>query len=197
MPYPSQVDKAMVVEQAQQLIERDGLEALSLAKLAALLGIKAPSLYRHVGHKLELLRAVNQRTVEQLFAAMEAAQVNAPPAPHAQLVAILQAFRHFAHAHPQTYALLMALQTNGERPAEDLLIQLALPLQALIATISGEANSLAALRGALALAHGYVMLELNQQLRRGGDLDATYDQVITAYLAGWSTAGSPPVSGPR
>ena len=178
------------------MIEQEGLEALSLAKLAAQLGIKAPSLYRHVGHKLELLRAVNQQTVEQLFAAMQATQEGAPSEPQAQLVAILHAFRQFAHAHPQSYLLLFSLQANGERPDEAFLVQLALPLQALMARISGQDNSLAALRGALALAHGYIMLELNHQLRRGGDLDATYTQVIQAYLAGWSGVALLPVDGP-
>ena len=106
--------------------------------------------------------------------------------PKLQLLAIFHAFRHFAHAHPQSYALLFARQTAGERPDEQLLTGLALSLQSIIAQISGEARALAALRGALALAHGYVMLEHNQQLRRGGDLDATYEQVIQAYLAGWT-----------
>ena len=186
MPYPSQVDKARIVEQAQQLLEAEGLEALSLAKLAEALGVKAPSLYRHVGHKGELLQAMNQVTVEALFAAMHDARTTAPADPKAQLLAIFHAFRRFAHAHPQSYELLFARQAAGERPDEGLLTGLALSLQSIIAQLSGEAQALAALRGALALAHGYVMLELNQQLRRGGDLDATYEQVITAYLVGWT-----------
>lgn len=185
MPYPSQVDKAKIVEQAQQLLEAEGLAALSLAKLAEILGVKAPSLYRHVGHKSELLQAMNQVTVEALFAALHEAHATAPAAPMAQLLAVFHAFRRFAHAHPQSYALLFARQTAGERPDEQLLTGLARSLQSIIARISGEAHALAALRGALALAHGYVMLEHNQQLRRGGDLDATYEQVINAYLVGW------------
>ena len=188
MPYPSQVDKARIVEQAQQLLEAEGLEALSLAKLADALGVKAPSLYRHVGHKGALLQAINQVTVEALFAAMHDARATAPAEPKAQLLAIFHAFRHFAHAHPQSYALLFARQATGERPDESLLAGLALSIQTIIAQISGEASALAALRGALALAHGYVTLELNQQLRRGGDLDVTYEEVITAYLTGWSVS---------
>jgi len=63
------------------------------------------------------------------------------------------------------------------------------PLQQLIAAISGEAAALMALCGALALVHGFVMLELHQQLRRGGDLDAAYDAAINVYLAGWRHFG--------
>ena len=189
MPYPSQVDRTTIVAQAQQLIESEGLAALSLAKLAEILGVKAPSLYRHVDNKVDLLQAVNLLTVEQLFAAMHAerAAVNDGNAadPQARLLAIFHAFRHFAHRHPQTYTLLFSLQAAGTRPDEDYLAALAGSIQSMIAEISGEAHALAALRGALALVHGYVMLELNRQLRRGGDLDKTFEQVIIAYLTGW------------
>ena len=59
-------------------------------------------------------------------------------------------------------------------------------VQEIMARISGAENSLAALRGSLALTHGFITLELNGQFRRGGDLSETFDQIIRAYLAGWS-----------
>ncbi|MCA9902121.1 MAG: helix-turn-helix transcriptional regulator, partial [Anaerolineales bacterium] len=59
MPYPSQVNRETIVAQAWQLIEAEGADNLSLSKLAEQLGIKAPSLYRHVGSKAGLLQAIN------------------------------------------------------------------------------------------------------------------------------------------
>jgi hypothetical protein len=56
-----------------------------------------------------------------------------------------------------------------------------------MAEIAGEAYSLTALRGLLALIHGFVVLEINQQLRRGGNLDAAYQESLAAYLAGWGS----------
>jgi hypothetical protein len=44
---------------------------------------------------------------------------------------------------------------------------------------------LAALRGVLALVHGFVMLEINNVLRRGGSLTADFTQIITTYISGW------------
>jgi hypothetical protein len=62
---------------------------------------------------------------------------------------------------------------------------MALPLQALMSAVSGPEDSLAALRGAMALVHGFVLLELHGQLRRGGDLAVDFDTVVRAYLRGW------------
>ncbi|HID53966.1 MAG TPA: hypothetical protein EYP41_18255 [Anaerolineae bacterium] len=70
---------------------------------------------------------------------------------------------------------------------ENILVQQILPIQEIIAGITGPKKSLAALRGALALAHGFVMLEINQQLQRGGNLNADFQQAVNAYLNGWQS----------
>ncbi len=57
-----------------------------------------------------------------------------------------------------------------------------------MADVVGEANSLPALRGMLALLHGFVSLELSERFQRGSDFDATYDAVVAAYLRGWQEA---------
>ena len=121
MPYPGQVDHAQIVAQARAMIEAEGAEALSLHKVAAALGVKAPSLYRHVGGKAALLQAVNAGTVTQLFQALDDAGANHQDSPQGQLLAILQAFRRFAHAHPHSYILLFTAQvarTRALRPSD-------------------------------------------------------------------------------
>lgn len=184
MPYPSQIDHARIVEQARVRIEAEGVAALSLHKLAQGLGVKAPSLYRYVSSKTDLLRAVNTDTVDLLFQALDAASADNQGAPQAQLLAILQALRRFAHAHPQSYQLLFTAQVGVDRPDEAWLVEMALPLQQLFAQLIGDAQALSALRGALALAHGFILLELNQQLQRGGDLGTAYTEALTIYLRG-------------
>jgi AcrR family transcriptional regulator len=188
MPYPTQTSREAIIAAAYTLIERDGIEQLTLAQLAETLGIKAPSLYRHVASKAVLLQLINARTFELLFAAYEQARAAAPTDPHEQLRVIMQAHRAFAGAHPVTYALAFTTAASTERPADQVLADLATPIQALMAAISGPERALAALRGALALTHGFAMLEINQQLRRGGDLNEAFAQSIEAYLRGWREA---------
>ncbi|MEM7130051.1 MAG: TetR-like C-terminal domain-containing protein [Chloroflexota bacterium] len=80
----------------------------------------------------------------------------------------------------------MTTKPGEGRPNEEILVEMVLPLQTLMEKIVGETHSLAALRGVFALVHGYVMLELNQQLQRGGDFDETFKLVTEAYLRGWA-----------
>lgn len=102
-----------------------------------------------------------------------------------QLTALLLAYRHFAHVHPNCYILAFTNNDDALRPDADLLEQMVLPIQDLMTAVSGVENSLAALRGAMALVHGFVMLELHHQLRRGGDLSADFEAAVHAYLRGW------------
>ncbi len=184
-PYPAQVNRETVIDKARELIEADGLDQLSLGNLAAALGIKAPSLYKHVASKTELLRAVNTVTTQRLVAALRTAATDDDP--EQRLLEIARVYRDFAHAYPHTYALAFTNALPEIRPDAQQLEQLALPLQAMMVPISGPEASLAALRGIWAIIHGFVMLELSGQFQRGGDLPAAFIQAVQAYLRGWQT----------
>lgn len=185
MPYPSQIDRDTIVATAREMIENEGAEQLSLRALADALGVKAPSLYRHVGNKDSLLQAVNTLTTRDLVQTIRAAADPTLPVLE-QMVALAHAYRHFGHANAACYMLAYNSPADATRPDADEREQLVLPIQALISDIVGENQSFAAIRGAYAFLHGWVMLELMQQFERGGDLDAHFEQAFRAFLAGWS-----------
>jgi len=190
MPYPAQTDRNTIIQTARTLIEREGVEQLSLARLATELGIKAPSLYRYIPNKAALLQAVNLLTYRQLFIAYETALQVAGDDPQDRMLAIFRAHRAFAHANPETYVLAYTTTVPEQRADERVLEQMARLIQELMSAISGPERSLAALRGALALVHGFVMLELKDQLKRGGDLTQAFEESIAAYVAGWQQRGN-------
>jgi AcrR family transcriptional regulator len=190
MPYPSQITLEQVVASGRKLVERDGVEQFALAGVAVDLGVRTPSLYRYVDSKVALLRLINREFLVELFRALEQASVTGA-SPTERLTAVLHAYRAFAHANPRIYQMAFAYDVDPLRPDEDFLGSRALPLHRDMAAISGEAGSLAALRGAFALVHGWVMLELTDQLRRGGDLGADFRRAAGAYLAGWGESPVP------
>ena len=55
-----------ILRAALKLIDRDGLDALSMRKLGATLGVEGMALYRHVGSKGRLLEGVAELLLEQL-----------------------------------------------------------------------------------------------------------------------------------
>jgi len=185
MPYPAQIDRDTAIDAACALIEAEGIDHLSLTRLAARLGIKAPSLYHHFSGKAELLGGVSLRTSAGLVAAIQQAVDSAPPDDlHARFRAMAAAYQAFAFAHPATFRLAFSALAPDSRPDPALLEALVRPVQATLAELVGEADALPALRGFWALVHGFVILELDGQFQRGGDLAQTLLSAVDAYATG-------------
>lgn len=184
-PYPSQTNRENIVDTAIALIERDGVENLSLSSVAAELGIKAPSLYRYVESKEALLHAVIEQTYLKLFEVYDAVLEEVDGSPAERLLNLAKAHYCFAHENPNTYMLAYFTANPDFSGNPNMLRERAIAAQQIIQEISGKENALPAYRGLLALVHGYVMLELNGQFRRGGDLEEMLEHIIAAYLNGW------------
>jgi AcrR family transcriptional regulator len=60
--------RSAIVGAARSLIATEGLDAVSLRRLAAVLGVTAPALYAHVQDKRDLLRAVAELEFAELIA---------------------------------------------------------------------------------------------------------------------------------
>ncbi len=93
-----------VLEMALDLIDRQGLEALSMRKLAAELGVEAMSLYKHVANKDDLLAGVGELVWGKVAA-------TTPPTDDwaAWLRALAAAIRGTVHRHPRALPVLVGL----------------------------------------------------------------------------------------
>src|SRR2546423_1092003 len=91
-----------IVAVARELLEREGAEALSMRRLADGLGIRAPSLYKHVPHKAALEARIIADGFAEAADAFEAATEGAED----PLSALVEAYREFALAHPHVYRLM-------------------------------------------------------------------------------------------
>lgn len=185
MPYPSQINETVILDTAQAMIQHKGIDHFSLNKLAGELGVKTPSLYRYYKNKTELLRAVNTDTIRKLFSALQIGLEADGDTLH-KLITSARAYRQFALENPVMYDLAFTNTIPDIMPDESERLEPVLPFQALMADLCGDVDSLPALRGLLAIMHGFVALELAGQFRRGGDLSDAYDKSVHAYLQGWS-----------
>jgi AcrR family transcriptional regulator len=187
MPYPARINPESILAKTREMVDAKGADQLSLNALASALGVKAPSLYRYFASKTDLLRALNLQTIQQLIDSMHVAALDGDD-PRTQLIAMSRAWRAFAHANPKAYTMAFAHPNPELRPDARLVEVLAIPIQKVITNITGEKRSLAALRGLWALLHGFVLLELSAQFRRGGDLGTAFELSVEAYLNGWGEA---------
>jgi AcrR family transcriptional regulator len=160
-----------VVAAGRRLLEEEGPEALTMRRLAERVGIRAPSLYKHLPDKAALEAAIIATGFEEAAAAFEAAVEDAA---EGALVALAAAYRRFALAHPHLYRLM----TNGPLPREHLPPGLE---GRTAAPLLRAAGSQARARAVWAFAHGMVMLELDHRFPADADLDAAWEAGIAAF----------------
>lgn len=87
------------------MIDSEGLDALSMRKLGAVLGVEAMSLYNHVRNKDDLLVAVRDRIFAEVLAEFEAG-VTPDSSWQARALAMGEAYWHTACAHPAAFQLV-------------------------------------------------------------------------------------------
>ena len=171
-----------IVATALALLEEQGAEALTMRGLAERLGIRAPSLYKHLSGKGELETAVIAVGFEELATALD----RAGPAGLAGLTGLAglaglaglgAAYREFALARPHLYRLMSERPLNRDQLPPGVEDRAAAPL---VTAVGGDPDLA---RAAWAFAHGMVMLELNQRFPPGADLDAAWRAGLTAVAA--------------
>jgi AcrR family transcriptional regulator len=176
-----------VVVAARRLLEEEGAEALTMRRLAEQLGIKAPSLYKHLPDKTALEAAIIATGFEEAAAKFEdaldgatsggAANGDAAASGAAAVSALATAYREFALAHPHLYRLMH----DGPLPRRHLPVGVEERAAAPVLRVAG---SRARARALWAFAHGMVMLELDQRFPPDADLDAAWEAGITAFQTG-------------
>lgn len=164
-----------IVEAARELLETQGPGGLTMRAIGDRLGMRAPSLYKHVADKDELEVLLIAEALREQGTEMHEAVADLPARTprKAKLAALARVYRAWANAHPHLYRLA----TEGPLPRERLPEGLeAWAAQPLVATAGSEAGA----RAAWAFAHGMTILELDGRFPAGADLDAAWAAGIAA-----------------
>jgi AcrR family transcriptional regulator len=160
-----------IVTAARRIVER-GADDLTMRKLAAEVGIRAPSLYKHFPTK----RAVEVALIEQAMLEFGKALHGAVAAPGREgpVRSLLAAYRKSAVASPALYRLA----TTGRLPREHLSAGLEEWAGEPFFVSTGDPWRAQAL---FSFAHGMVILELDGRFPEGGDLGRTWKAGAAAF----------------
>jgi TetR/AcrR family transcriptional regulator, tetracycline repressor protein len=144
------LSRRRVLEEAVRFVDREGLEALTMRKLGAELGVEAMSLYNHVPNKSALLDGM----VEVLLG-----ELKVPPENHGWEERIREgyrAFRRLAHEHPNVFPLLV----NRPPDTMDGVWLVEEVLKTLEEAGFGKETALHAFRALSSYTFGYAMAEI-------------------------------------
>ncbi len=179
------LDPDQVMSAAERLVAAQGWESLTMAALAADLGVRAPSLYRHVESLDGLRRGLRSRMLTELSDAVRAAVMGRSGIEG--LHALTDAYRSFAREHSARYLAQGTLPGDEATRREGRRVGEA--GYAVLASFGLTEEELPVATAQLAaLVHGFVSLELVQTIDWVADPDAAFHGLIELFAAGISNA---------
>jgi AcrR family transcriptional regulator len=175
-PPPRQLPRraAEIIAAARTLLESEGRDALTMRRLGQALGIRAPSIYKHLPGKHAVEVALIEAGLAEMGEALHRAATDPRATGTGAVARVLAAYRTEALARPSLYRLA----TSGQLPRAELTPGLE--------DWAGQPWLLAAGDPILAqamwsFAHGMVILELDHRYPDGSDLDQAWRAGAEAF----------------
>jgi len=184
------LSRDVVVREACELVDEVGWPALTLAAVAGRLGVRLPSLYKHVVGLDALRRDVTVVALRELGGAIGEAAVGRSG--RVALAAVAMAYRDYATAHPGRYEATLRAPAAGD---DDHVAAGEAVLRVVLAVLSGYgldgAEAVDATRVLRAGLHGFVSLERAGGFGMPQDVDHSFARLVDALheaLAEWAAA---------
>lgn len=177
-----------LLEGAERLLDRHGVDGLTVRRMAAEASVAPMSVYSRFGGKHGVLDALLARGFDQLAAALDAVEGQDP------LDALAEAarrYRSFAKRHPALYGLMFDRAIPGWQPPPSALGHAGAPFGLLVRHVSlamaagalAEGDPVEVAQRVWSASHGVVSLEL-RGLGFVDDIDTHYELLIQSLLTG-------------
>lgn len=177
------LDTAAVLAVAARIADADGLQAVTVARVAAAVDVRGPSLYNHVAGRDGLLRGIARDALGELTGRLRSASVgrSGPDA----LTAAAAAYRAYAREHPGRYDAIQRAPARGDPELAAAAGEAVDVLAGILRAWGLEGDeAIHAVRGLRSALHGFVDLERIGAFQLPASLDASYDRLVQSVAAG-------------
>lgn len=177
------IDRARVVAVAAALADSQGLEALTLADVAAQLGVRLPSLYNHIDGIPGLRRELALLGARELGECLSRAAIG--KAGDSAMIALAQAYRAFVLAHPGRYMASVRAPAPDDQEYQRISAAIIQVVLAVLEPYQLDRDAaIHAVRGLRSIAHGFATLERSGGFGIALDPDESFMRLVRAYLVG-------------
>lgn len=177
------LSKAQVVDAAARIADAEGLEAVTVARVASELGIKAPSLYNHVAGRDDLISALGVRALQALTEALTQASVGRSR--DDALQGIAAAYRAYVLEHPGLYSATIRAPEADDRERQEAAEKVLAVVYAVLAGYGLEGDdAVHAARAVRSGLHGFASIEAAGGFGIPADRDESFRRMVAALAAG-------------
>ena len=179
--------ETVVIEEGERIADDVGLASLTLAALADRLGVRQPSLYKHIAGTDGLRRSIALRAKNELADVLGRAAVGR--ARGEAIAAMAHAYRAWAIEHPGRYAAAQRAPSPGDADDE---IASRKVVRVVADVMAGyelrDDDAIDAIRALRAALHGFVTLEADHGFGLPVDVDRSFDRLVAGLTTAFAQA---------
>lgn len=177
------LDTAHVIRAAAEMVDKRGLKSLKLSDLAEYLGVRAPSLYSHIGGIPELRRELQLMSLKKMEKCLSWALAGRER--DAAVMALAQSYRDFATKHPGLYEIMMRPIDKADEELEGARLEVVRIARACLVGYSlSEDDEWHVIRAIRSVVHGFVSLESDGHFERPIDENESFRRLIAMIIDG-------------
>jgi AcrR family transcriptional regulator len=179
MPTPDKTSLDAIVTAARDLLETEGLDGLTMQAVALRVGVRAPSLYKRVHGRDQLIQLVGEATLTELARRLDAA---------ASAEDVMDGYRAFSHERPAAFRLCMGAGALPIVGSDAFWVAASAAVVRISRELVGDDQALNAARTLTAWAVGFLSIELNRGFTLGGDVEQAWEFGRTKIIQAISAA---------
>jgi len=157
---------------------------VTMAGVAARVGVRPPSLYKRVRDRAALLEAVATDAADELATVLSGAAGEPGDPPEERLAGLAHAYRAYARRSPRAAAMLFMDLGPGTHAPLEAAARAARPVVDVAADLVGPDAALPAARVLTSFVHGFTSMELAGAFRLGGSVDDAFELGVTTLARG-------------
>jgi AcrR family transcriptional regulator len=186
MPSKKRLTQVAVLKAAVKILNDEGQDALTLNRLADVLGIRTPSLYNHIDGLFGLHKELAILNARQLADRLGEAAIGKGGSE--LFMDVAQAFRSYVKENPGLYMATLKASGTQEEPDPDLMREEERTLKVALAVMGslgwkGE-DAIHAVRAFRSTVHGFATLEVAGGFGMPQDCDESFRRLVIALAAG-------------
>ncbi|MWV49126.1 TetR family transcriptional regulator [Rathayibacter sp. VKM Ac-2803] len=170
-----------VAEEAAAMADEVGLATLTLSALAERLGVRQPSLYKHIDSMAGLHRDIAVRAKRDLGEVL--ARASAGRSGAEAISAMSHAYRAWALQHPARYEAANRMPAPGDVEDEAISVAAVQVIADVLTAYRLDGNdAVDAIRAFRSTLHGFVSYETAGAFQWSADIDRSFERLVGGFI---------------
>ncbi|HET8911112.1 MAG TPA: WHG domain-containing protein [Ktedonobacteraceae bacterium] len=182
MSHRAGLDKTVIVEAAARLVDEEGVEQLTLGRLAERLGVRTPSLYNHVAGLPGLKHELALYCLRDLLGFISRSAIGKSRSD--AIFAFAHAYLTYARERPGRYSFTISPDPDDPE-VQELARQNVEVSRAILAPYKlPDEETIHAIRSLRSIVHGFILLDKASGFRMPVDPNVTFDWMLHLFIDG-------------